>query len=258
MTGATHRMELVALAGIPEIRPGDDLAGLIRDAMIRMHITPRNGDILVIAQKIISKAEGLMIDLATVQPTDRARMVAAQVDKDPRLVELILRESREIVAQRPGLLITVHVSGCILANAGIDRSNVSPDGTREWVTLLPRDSDSHARALRGRLDSLCGTEIGIIICDSMGRPWRLGVCGFALGVAGLAAIHDHRGRADRYGRPLAVSTQAVADELSSAAGLLMGQADESCPVVLVRGFQRYSRTGSAKDLLRPAGEDLFR
>lgn len=246
------------LPGVPPVRAGDDLAGLILAAVERAQAPVRGGDIVIVAQKVVSKAAGLSVDLASVAPSARARELAAVTGKDPRFVEVVLSESASVVASRRDVLITEHVSGAILANAGVDRSNVDPSAGAEPVLLLPRDGDAAAAALRERLAAALGVDVAVIINDSWGRPWRLGTVGAAVGVAGLAPLHDHRGRADLFGRALEVSIEAVADELAAAANLVMGQADEGVPVVIASGFRRLATEGSVRELLRPKSEDLFR
>ncbi|HWI26225.1 MAG TPA: coenzyme F420-0:L-glutamate ligase [Stellaceae bacterium] len=250
-------LTFTALGGLPTIGAGDDLATLIAEAARRCEIAWQDGDALVIAQKIVSKAEGRRVALAAVTPSPRARDLAQTVDKDPRLVELILRESQQVLRARPGVLIVVHRLGFVLANAGIDASNVETDG-EEAVLLLPEDPDASAERLRQRLAAMTGAELGIVINDSFGRAWRLGTIGTAIGVAGLPALIDLRGRADRTGRALRVTEVGAADELAAAASLLMGQAAEGRPVVHLRGFPYARRPGQARELLRPAPLDLFR
>lgn len=249
-------LTFLPLISIPDVRIGDDLAGTIAAAAAEDGMAIEDGDIVLVAQKIVSKAAGLVVDLAQVQPSPRAIELAASTCKDARFVEMVLRESAEIVAQREHVLITEHVSGCVLANAGIDRSNL--DGDVERILLLPRDPDGCAADLRAGLGERLGVDVGVVICDSWGRPWRMGTTGCALGVAGLAPLHDYRGRKDLFGRVLEVSVEAVADELAGAANLVMGQADEGVPVVIARGFGRFATEGRASELLRPRAEDLFR
>lgn len=251
-------LTLTALGGLPTIAAGADLAALIAAAVSRSSITLESGDVLVIAQKVVSKAEGRRVLLATVSPSPRARELAPVVDKDPRLVELILRESQEVLRARPGVIIVVHRLGFVLANAGIDASNVESEGGDEAVLLLPADPDRSAEVLRERLLALTGAELGIVINDSFGRAWRLGTVGTAIGVAGLPALIDLRGMPDRTGRALRVTEIGAADELAAAASLLMGQAAEGRPVIHVRGFPYPLRPGKAGELLRPLALDLFR
>ncbi len=254
------RLQLIALPGIPRVEPGDDLVSLLLESIERLDVELGAGDVLVVAQKIVSKAEGRYVSLATVEPSERARRLAEEVDKDPRLVELILSESDRVVRQRPGVLIVAHRLGLVLANAGIDRSNLR-DGEAEEVLLLPEDPDASAAALRAGLAMRTGIDVGVVINDSLGRPWRLGTTGVAIGVAGVASLVDLRGDRDLRGRELLVSQQAVADEVAAAASLLQGQADEGIPAVLVRGLEIRS-TGvepsrTAAGLVRPLEDDLF-
>jgi coenzyme F420-0:L-glutamate ligase/coenzyme F420-1:gamma-L-glutamate ligase len=249
---------LAPLPDIPLVRPGDDLAGLLIAACEQSALTPGDGDIIVVAQKIVSKAEGRYVDLAGVRPSARARDLAADVDKDPRLVEVILGESRRVVRHRRGVLIVEHRLGFIMANAGVDRSNVDPAVGAEPVLLLPRDPDASAARLLERLAAHFKRRLGVIITDSWGRPWRRGTVGVALGAAGLPALMDMRGRPDLFGHELRVTQTGFADEVASAASLLMGQANEALPVVLVRGLAWDAPATPAAALIRAADEDLFR
>ncbi len=249
----TGRLEAVALPGIPMVQAGDDLAALIGAGFARLGLEPRAGDVLVVAQKVVSKAEGRIVDLATVTPSPRARALADEAQKDPRLVEVILSESTRVVRARPGLLIVQHRLGFVMANAGVDRSNVAPQDGAERVLLLPRDPDASAAALHARLG------LPVVINDSFGRAWRRGTVGVALGAAGLPALLDLRGRPDLFGRTLEVSITGFADEIAAAASLLMGQGAEAQPAVLLRGLGWGGAPPSpAAELVRPAAEDLFR
>jgi len=254
----SHTLTLVALPEIGRVRPGDDLAALLIGAIERAGAALSGRDVLVVAQKIVSKAEGRYADLATVSPSPRAVSLGRECDKDPRLVELILEESRRVVRRRPGVLIVEHRLGYVMANAGIDRSNVDPDAGGEPVLLLPRDPDGSAAQLRARLARHFGAEPGVIVADSFGRAWRRGTVGIALGAAGLPSLVDLRGRPDLYGRPLRVSESGFADEIAAAASLLMGQANEGLPAVLVRGLAWSAPESVAAALIRPEAEDLFR
>lgn len=253
------RLSLVALPGIPMVGPDDDLARHIENGLENAGETLRASDVLVIAQKIFSKSEGRYVDLASVKPSARAEKLAAETDKDARFVELVLRESRKVLRTRPGLLIVEHKLGHVMANAGIDNSNVEPMGGAERVLLLPEDPQASCEELRAQLHSRFGTDVGIVMNDSVGRAWRVGIVGMALGAAGLTSVLDLRGRSDLFGRPLAVTQVGLADELASAGSLLQGQADEGMPVVLVRGL---GLTGEDPDdntpMVRPENEDLFR
>jgi coenzyme F420-0:L-glutamate ligase/coenzyme F420-1:gamma-L-glutamate ligase len=243
------------LRGIPPIAAGDDLADIALSALKESNERLREGDVLVFAQKIVSKAEGRAVDLAGVVPSTRALELAKETDKDPRLVELILLESSELLRYRPGLLIVVHKLGFILANAGIDRSNV---GGSDRVLLLPVDPDASAARIREDLRAKTGFDVVVMIIDSIGRPWRMGTVGTAIGVSGIPALLDLRGRPDLHGRPLESTEIGLADELAAAASLAMGQANEGTPIVLARGVPYARRDGSARELLRPKDKDLFR
>jgi coenzyme F420-0:L-glutamate ligase/coenzyme F420-1:gamma-L-glutamate ligase len=254
---SSAEMQLVALREFPQIASGDDLAAFTLDALRRGGLQLRAADVLVFAQKVVSKAEGRQVDLATVTPGVKALELAHTVQKDPRLVELILRESRRVVRAAPDVLIVEHRLGLIMANAGIDQSNVAgPDS--DCALLLPEDPDTSAMRLRERLAELTGCECAVIISDSFGRPWRVGTVGVAIGCAGVPATLDLRGQSDLFGRPLRVTIVGHADEIASAASLLMGQASEARPVVLVRGLPARAPHRPATALLRPSGEDLFR
>jgi len=221
-------------------------------------LAPEDGDVLVVAQKIVSKAEGRYVDVSAVQPSQRAIALAAEVDKDPRFVEVVLSESKRVVRRRPGLLIVEHRRGFVMANAGIDHSNVAAGVGTAQVLLLPVDPDGSAQALRRHLMDVFRIGLGVIISDSFGRPWRKGTVGVALGAAGLPAFVDLRGRRDLFGRELLVTETGFADEIAAAAGLLMGQADEAVPMVLVRGLAWSAPDLPAAALVRLAEHDLFR
>lgn len=251
---------LTPIPGIPLINPGDNLASILIDRVKEAGITFEDGDILVLAQKIVSKAEGRLVNLEEVIPSERARMLAADIDKDPRLVELILRESRSVLRTRPGTIIVEHKAGFICANAGIDHSNVQgPYGNPDnWVLLLPEDSDRSAAQIRAAIEQLTGAAIGVMIIDSHGRAWRMGVVGISIGFSGMPGLVDLRGQHDMFGYELRITTVAAADELAGSASLVMGQADERVPTVHVRGFPFTLRDGSLKELIRPTEMDLFR
>ncbi len=249
---------LTALPGFPLVKPGNDLGALLIEALDRAGLKPEERDILVVAQKIVSKAEGRYIDLNQVTASERALELARAVDKDPRLVEAILSESAEVVAHKPGVLVAAHKLGFVMANAGIDRSNLEPKGEGEWALLLPQDPDASAAALKTQLEARYGVELGVIVSDSAGRAWRNGVIGIALGAAGLPALRDMVGRHDLFGRALEVTETGFADEIAAAASLLMGQADEGLPVVLVRGLSWREPPTGARALLRPKDQDMFR
>jgi len=253
-----ENLTLKAVPHIPHVRPGDNLAGLILQALAQANIELVDGDILAIAQKIVSKAEGRLVHLVDVQPGERAIAVAAETDKDPRVVEMILQESEEISRRRQGVLIVRHRLGFTSANAGIDRSNVSQDGMDETILLLPLDPDRSAAELREAIQQQLGVQIGVVITDSHGRPFRMGTVGVAIGVAGIPALWYRRGEPDLYGYELQHTDIGIADEIAAAAGLLMGQAAEGLPVVLVRGLSLPVTDGKATDLVRPKEMDLYR
>jgi coenzyme F420-0:L-glutamate ligase/coenzyme F420-1:gamma-L-glutamate ligase len=248
---------LTALPGIPSIAAGDDLARILGDALAAAGLEARAGDVLVVTHKIVSKAEGRAVALAGITPSPRARALAGATGKDAALVEVILSESRAVLRHRPGLIIAEHRLGMVLANAGVDQSNVpQDDGPR--VLLLPEDPDASAVALSSALQTRFGVPIAVIVSDSVGRAWRNGVVGLAIGAAGLPALLDLRGRPDREGRPLEVTQVGLADQIASAAELLMGEADEGRPAVLVRGLAFDAPALPAAALLRPREADLFR
>jgi coenzyme F420-0:L-glutamate ligase/coenzyme F420-1:gamma-L-glutamate ligase len=251
-------LEVIALTGLPLIKAGDDLVELIASALTRNGVTPRAGDVLVVAQKVVSKAEGRIVDLATIEPSAKARTLAAEVDKDPRLVELILSESVRVVRARRNVLIVEHRLGFIMANAGVDQSNVGPAEGSSRALLLPENPDRSAQTLRDGLAAATGVDLAVVINDSFGRAWRQGTAGVAIGVAGLPALIDLRGRPDLFGRTLEFSVVGFADEVAAAASLVMGQANEATPVVLLRGLRWSAPASTAASIIRPANEDLFR
>ncbi len=251
-------LRLVALPNYPEVAPGDDMAALTVAALERAGIILATDDVLVVAQKVISKSEGRRINLAEVIPSARALELARVVEKDPRLVELVLRESVRVVRVAKDVLIVEHRLGFIMANAGIDQSNVADPSGGEFALLLPVAPDESAQRLRERLGALTGCKPGIVVSDSFGRPWRVGTVGVAIGCAGFPATLDLRGDADRFGRALRVTVVGHADEVAAAASVLMGQAAEGRPVVLVRGLVPRSPHQPATALLRPPEQDLFR
>ena len=253
-------LTLTALQHIPLIRPGDDLAEIVMRALENSSLVLEDQDILVFAQKIISKAEGRLVNLATINPSARAIELGNQIDKDPRLVELILSESRDVLRTRPGTIIVEHKLGFVCANAGIDHSNVAGtgDSAEEWVLLLPADPDRSAEKLRHEIQSKTGKKIGVLIIDSHGRAWRNGTVGIAIGLAGMPGLEDLRGQQDLFDFTLRITQVGVADELAAAASLVMGQAAEGTPVVRVRGFPYPLREGSLQELIRPKDQDLFR
>ncbi len=254
--GAGRQLHFFALANVPLVQPGDDLFALLLGSLKDNNRRLVDGDVLVIAQKIVSKAENRYVDLLSVQPSAEAGELAEAVGKDPRLVELILRESRDVIRYRRGVLIVEHLLGYVHANAGIDRSNI--DGGETMVLLLPEDPDASAAALRRRIADELGVDVAIIINDSAGRAWREGSVGIALGSAGFEPVIDLVGCKDLSGRPMQVSTVAVADELAAAASFLMGQTDEGLPVVLVCGANLASSNAGSASLIRSQANDLFR
>jgi coenzyme F420-0:L-glutamate ligase/coenzyme F420-1:gamma-L-glutamate ligase len=253
-------LTLTPVHHIPLIRQGDDLAEFVVNALEKSNLQLEHNDILVFAQKIVSKAEGRAVNLVTVRPSPRARELAQQTEKDPRLVELILCESNEVLRTRIGTIVVEHKLGFVCANAGIDHSNVAGagDSTEEWVLLLPQAPDRSAQKLREAIQLKTGKRIGILIIDSHGRAWRNGTVGVAIGIAGLPGLEDLRGKRDLFDFTLRITQVGAADELAAAASLVMGQAAEGTPVIHVRGFPYPLRDGSLKELIRPKDQDLFR
>jgi coenzyme F420-0:L-glutamate ligase / coenzyme F420-1:gamma-L-glutamate ligase len=249
-------IEIIPLTGIPLVQPGDVLARLLGDAVARSGGL-RDRDALVVAQKIVSKAEGRYVDLDQITPSPHAIEIARQCDKDPRLIEVILSESVEVVRLRPGLIITRHRLGFVSANAGVDRSNVAPEGI-DRVLLLPIDPDRSAAHIRATLRGRFGVDLAIIIADSHGRPHRIGTVGVAIGLSGLPGVEDWRGRKDLFGYTLQHTEVGLADQIAAAGTLLLGQAAESVPAVIVRGAPFERREGSAGEINRPVEMDLFR
>ncbi|MCL4258429.1 MAG: coenzyme F420-0:L-glutamate ligase, partial [Anaerolineales bacterium] len=241
---------LTPLQGLPLVQPGDDLAALLLAAILRQGLTLQDGDVVVLAQKIVSKAEGRYRSLGDVTPGERALELGALTEKDPRLVQLILDESNEVLRARPGLLIVEHRLGFVSANAGIDHSNL-PGSAEDAYLLLPEDPDASASRLRATLQTASGAQLGVLIIDSHGRAWREGTLGTTIGLSGLPGLVDLRGTPDLAGRQLRVTQLAAADELAAAASLAMGQAAEGCPAVHVRGFPYPLREASLGELLRP-------
>src|SRR3984957_7168993 len=251
------RLEIFAIPGLPMVRAGDDLPSLIADAAAAAGMILRDGDVVVIAQKIVSKAEGRTVDLATVTPTEEAIALATTVGKDPRIVQVVLSESVRAVRSRPNLMIMQHKLGFVMANAGVDQSNVAPSDGVQRALLLPVDPDGSAEAIRARLAERFGVKLGCVINDSFGRPWRRGTAGVAIGCAGLPSLIDLRGQPDLFGRILEVSIIGFADEIAAAASLLQGQAAEGQPVVVVRGLSWTAPDIPVADVIRPPEEDLF-
>jgi coenzyme F420-0:L-glutamate ligase/coenzyme F420-1:gamma-L-glutamate ligase len=251
----TARLELFTIPGLPMVRAGDDLPALILAGLERVGQVLRDRDVVVIAQKIVSKAEGRTVDLADVVPTARAVALAAEVGKDPRIVEVVLSESAKVVRSRPNLMIMQHRLGFVMANAGVDQSNVAAADGRHRALLLPLDPDGSAEAIRSALAR--HADVGVIISDSFGRPWRRGTAGVAIGSAGIPSVIDLRGQPDLFGRTLEVSIIGFADEIAAAASLLQGQAAEGQPVVVVRGLTWHAPNVPVADVIRPPEEDLF-
>ncbi|MDQ2808310.1 MAG: coenzyme F420-0:L-glutamate ligase [Chloroflexota bacterium] len=251
---APPEIRILALGRFPEVTPGMDLPALIRAAAAEVEFTFQAGDILVVTQKIVSKAEGALVDLTTVEPSDLAQRWAAAWGKDARQIEVVLRESKRIVRMLNGILITETHGGFICANAGVDASNVAGHDT---VCLLPRDPDGSAAALRATLSADLGFDLPVIISDSFGRAWRHGIINVAIGLSGLAAVTDYRGQTDAHGYLLSASILAVADELAAAAELIMGKLDGR-PVAVIRGYAYDPAAGSGRDLIMDPARDLFR
>jgi coenzyme F420-0:L-glutamate ligase/coenzyme F420-1:gamma-L-glutamate ligase len=253
-------LSLTPLSGIPLIRQGDNLADIIANTLPENNIALDDHDILVLAQKIVSKAEGRVVNLANVTASQPAIELASQTEKDARFVELVLQESNQVLRTRPGTIIVEHKLGFVCANAGIDHSNVAGVGNpaEEWVLLLPVEPDRSAALLRKEIEARTGKQIGLLIIDSHGRAWRNGTVGVAIGISGLPGLQDLRGQSDLFGFTLRITQVGVADELAAAASLVMGQAAEGTPVVHVRGFPYSLREGSLHELIRPKEQDLFR
>jgi len=251
---------LTPLPDFPLVKPGDDISSQVISAMEGAGLTCEDGDIFVFAQKIISKAEGRMVNLAQVIPSERSMNLALQIEKDPRLIELILGESSEVLRTRPGTIIVEHRLGFVCANAGIDHSNVAGvgDERQDWVLLLPENPDESAHKLRQELEIITKKQLGVLIIDSHGRAWRMGTVGVAIGMSGIPGLVDLRGEPDLFGYVLRITQVGAADELAAAASLVMGQAAEGTPVVHVRGFPYPLRDGSLSELIRPHSLDMFR
>lgn len=254
-------IHLFPVTGLPLIQPSDSVATLIVDCLTQMGEQLRLGDIVVIAQKIVSKAEGRLVRLADVQPDEEAERIAALVDKDPRVVKVILDDSRTVIRTRRGLLVTEQQGGWICANAGVDRSNVQPGANGDdYLTLLPLDADQSAEAIRQELAKLTGVTPAVIITDSHGRAWRVGTVGISIGCAGMPPLWNQRGLHDLFGYELMSSEECIVDELAAAASLVMGQSNEGRPVVIIRGYQMPTDAppAPARILQRPAAMDAFR
>jgi coenzyme F420-0:L-glutamate ligase/coenzyme F420-1:gamma-L-glutamate ligase len=263
MIACGARLEVVAVPGVPLVGAGADVPALVMRTIRDAGITLADGDVLVVTSKLLSRAEGRFVDLSSVDPSARAVDVAQTVGKDPRLVELVLRESIAISRQAPGVLIVRHRLGFVVANAGIDASNaVPPDalaGSGPWALLLPAAPDASAAAIRARVEAevAAGTRVGVVITDSFGRPFRMGTVGVAIGVAGLPPLWDRRGEQDLFGRTLEQTITALADQVAAVADLVAGQAAEGRPLVLVRGLRFDAVTQPASTLLRKPEEDLY-
>ncbi len=252
----TSALNIYPVMGIPLIREGAELAGMIHTAISTSGFKIRDEDVLVVAQKIVSKAEGRTVRLADVEASIEAQELAQEIDKDPRLVELILRESKTVVRKAPGVLIVRHRLGIVCANAGIDQSNID-HGQGECALLLPQDPDHSASRLRDKLMVLTGKRLGVIISDSINRPWRLGTIGIAIGSAGITVLDDRRGHSDIFGRELQVTMSNSADSIATAAMLVMGETTERVPVAVVQGLALMEGSQQASDSIRPPEEDLF-
>jgi len=253
-------LTLTPLSKIPLIRHGDNLADIFVNALQDTNIALQDNDILVLAQKIVSKAEGRMVNLATVTPSQQAIDLAQKADKDARVVELMLQESKEVLRVRVGTIVVEHKLGFICANAGIDHSNVAGigDTKEEYVLLLPENADKSASEIRAQMELLTNKKIGVLIIDSHGRAWRNGTVGVTIGISGIPGLVDLRGDNDLFGYTLRVTQVGAADELAAAASLVMGQAAEGTPAVHVRGFPYQLRDSALKELIRPKDQDLFR
>ncbi len=259
MASEKHSLQLWALGGFPLVEPGDDIVAQILQTLESNELTLRNGDVIAIAQKVISKAENCYREFSAVEPTDEAIELAKQVEKDPRLVQLILDESVEVVRTRPGVLIVEHRLGLVHANAGIDQSNIQTSEADQRALLLPADPDASAADVRQKIHAATGIDTYVLINDSAGRAWRNGTSGIAIGTAGFESLNDLIGETDMFDNELRVTTVGVADELAAAASFMMGQANEATPVVVIRGANlKPSESSNARDLVRCKELDLFR
>jgi coenzyme F420-0:L-glutamate ligase/coenzyme F420-1:gamma-L-glutamate ligase len=251
------RLTVFSVPGIPLVRPGDDIAAFILDGLSAMGESLADGDVVVVAQKIVSKAEGRLVSLSTVTPSERALELAGITGKDPRVVELVLRESNEVLRAKTNVLVVEQTLGLVIANAGIDRSNVE-GGAEDMALLLPVDPDASARGLRETFRARSGADVAVVIADSVGRAWRLGTTALAIGCAGIEPLWDQRGDVDMFGKVLEVTEVAVADQVAAAANLAMGEATEGTPVAIVRGLTTPRRERPAAVLIRPREWDMFR
>lgn len=256
-----RRLTITALGGIPTVEPGDDLAALISEGLTRLELSLCDHDVLIVTSKLLSRAEDCFVDLSTIEPSTQAMELASEVEKDPRLVELVLRQSISVSRKAPGVLITRHRLGFVSANAAIDASNAAPGrartGSGPWVLTMPLDPDKSASTLRASLEQQHNVRVGLVVSDSQGRPFRLGTVGMAVGTSGVPPLCDHRGREDRFGRVLEATSTAVADQLCAIADLVAGQSSESRPVTHVRGLTFDEATDGARTLIRPADGDLY-
>jgi coenzyme F420-0:L-glutamate ligase/coenzyme F420-1:gamma-L-glutamate ligase len=261
MIACADRLEAFSIPGIPIVKRGDDVAGLVAEALAAARVALRDGDVLVVTSKILSRAEGRFVDLTTVEPTARAQEIGARIGKDARVVELILRESTAVSREAKGALIVRHRLGFVAANAGIDASNAvppgAPPGSGPWALLLPDSPDGSAAAIRARVREAARADVGVVVSDSFGRPFRLGTVGVAIGCAGLPPLWDRRGERDLFGRVLEQTITALADQVAAVADLVAGQADEGRPVTVVRGVRWDASDRGAGALVRSAEEDLY-
>ncbi len=251
------RLTVFSVPGIPLVKPGDDIAAFILDGLASAGESLADGDVVVVAQKIVSKAEGRLVALSTVTPSARALELAGVTGKDPRVVELVLRESTEVLRAKTNVLIVEQALGLVIANAGIDRSNVE-GGAEDMALLLPLDPDASARALRETFRARSGADVAVVVADSVGRAWRYGTTGMAIGCAGLEPLWDQRGDVDMFGKVLEVTEVAVADQVASAANLVMGEATEGTPAAVLRGLATPRTERPARALVRARHEDMFR
>lgn len=247
-------LQIQALEHFPMVQAGEPLAPLIFKALDKNHLSLQDGDLLAIAQKVVSKSENRFARLSETVASDAAIALSQTVAKDARMVQLVLNESQQVIRAKPGVLIVRHKLGHVMANAGLDQSNIGNDD--DLFLLLPEDPDASAQRLRAEIRTQLGVDVGIVICDSFGRPWRMGTTGVCIGCAGIASVWDQRGEVDLYGRELKVTMPAKGDEIAAAASLVMGEAREATPVVLMRGLQ-VAGEGASQSLIRPLEEDLF-
>lgn len=256
-----RQLVVLALTDVPIVAPGDDLVRIVTHAIRAAGETLQPCDVVCVTSKLLSRAEGRFVDLSTLNVSDEARLLGDEIGKDSRIVELILRESTAVSRKAPNVLVTRHRLGFISANAGIDASNARPPGASEesgpWALCLPGDPDASAETLRAALAAEFGVPVGVVVTDSFGRPFRNGTVGAAVGVAGLPAVFDQRGKIDLFGRTLEATITGVADQVAAAADLVSGQADEGRPITVVRGLSFEPVASSARDLLRPPGTDLY-